>query len=63
MKRVRYKKYEGGLADELNMEDLLEAMSDYLLDSGLSQSHDAVPGSGADHGGLERGVTPRDGVG
>ena len=35
MKRVRYKKYEGGLADELSMEDLLKAMSDYLLDSGF----------------------------
>ena len=35
MKRVRYAKYEGSLADELSMEDLLEAMSDYLLDSGF----------------------------
>jgi Ca-activated chloride channel family protein len=35
MKRVRYGKYEGGLADELSMEDLLKAMSDYLLDSGF----------------------------
>ncbi|HEY0784811.1 MAG TPA: VWA domain-containing protein [Acidobacteriaceae bacterium] len=35
MKRVRYGKYEGGLADELSMEDLLKALSDYLLDSGF----------------------------
>ena len=35
MKRVRYGKFEGSLAEELNMEDLLQAMSDYLLDSGF----------------------------
>src|SRR5262249_52750347 len=35
MKRVRYKKYEGGLAGEMSMEDLLNALSDYLLDSGF----------------------------
>jgi Ca-activated chloride channel family protein len=35
MKRVRYGKYEGGLASELSMEDLLKALSDYLLDSGF----------------------------
>ena len=35
MKRVRYKKYEGSLADEMSMEDLLNALSDYLLDSGF----------------------------
>jgi Ca-activated chloride channel homolog len=35
MKRVRYTKYEGGLAGEMSMEDLLNALSDYLLDSGF----------------------------
>ncbi len=35
MKRVRYTKYDGDLAAELDMEDLLEALSDYLLDSGF----------------------------
>lgn len=35
MKRVRYKKYEGSLAGEMSMEDLLNALSDYLLDSGF----------------------------
>ena len=35
MKRVRYTKYNGDLASELDMDDLLEAMSDYLLDSGF----------------------------
>ncbi len=35
MKRVRYTKYKGDLASELSMEDLLQALSDYLLDSGF----------------------------
>lgn len=35
MKRVRYTKYEGGLAGEMSMEDLLNALSDFLLDSGF----------------------------
>ncbi len=34
MKRTRYSKYTGNLADELELESLLEALSDYLLDSG-----------------------------
>lgn len=35
MKRIRYSKYTGTLADELEMESLLEALADYLLDSGF----------------------------
>ena len=35
MKRIRYSKYTGNLADELEMESLLEALSDFLLDSGF----------------------------
>ena len=35
MKRVRYSKYTGNLADELEMESLLEALSDFLMDSGI----------------------------
>jgi Ca-activated chloride channel family protein len=35
MKRVRYTKYDGSLADEISMEDLLHALSDFLLDSGF----------------------------
>lgn len=35
MKRVRYSKYTGDLASEMDMEALLQAMSDYLLDSGF----------------------------
>jgi Ca-activated chloride channel family protein len=34
LKRVRYTKYTGDLASEMEMEDLLKALSDYLLDSG-----------------------------
>ena len=34
MKRVRYTKYTGDLASEMEMDDLLKALSDYLLDSG-----------------------------
>jgi Ca-activated chloride channel homolog len=35
MKRVRYTKYKGDLASEMNMDDLIQALSDYLLDSGF----------------------------
>src|SRR5579859_1147101 len=35
MKRVRYTKYNGDLASEIEMDDLLQALSDYLLDSGF----------------------------
>jgi Ca-activated chloride channel family protein len=35
MKRVRYTKFTGDLASEMSMEDLLKALSDYLLDSGF----------------------------
>jgi Ca-activated chloride channel homolog len=34
MKRVRYTKFNGDLASEMDIEDLLKALSDYLLDSG-----------------------------
>jgi len=35
MKRIKYTKYVPGLADELSMEDLLNALSDYFLQSGF----------------------------
>jgi Ca-activated chloride channel family protein len=35
MKRVRYTKFIGDLASEMDIEDLLKALSDYLLDSGF----------------------------
>jgi Ca-activated chloride channel family protein len=34
MKRIRYTKYRGDLASEIDLEDLLQSLSDYLLDSG-----------------------------
>ena len=34
MKRIRYTKYTGDLASEIDLESLLQALSDYLLDSG-----------------------------
>ncbi len=35
MKTVRYTKFTGDLAGEIDMDDLLKALSDYLLDSGF----------------------------
>jgi Ca-activated chloride channel family protein len=35
MKRTRYTKYNGDLASEIDLEELLEALSDYFLDSGF----------------------------
>lgn len=35
MKRIRYTKYNGDLASEIDLENLLQALSDYLLDSGF----------------------------
>jgi len=35
MKSVEYSKYRGDLASEMDIEDLLQALSDYLLDSGF----------------------------
>ena len=56
MKRVRYTKYTGDLASEMSMDDLLKALSDYLLDSGfrdpfsrfaeLMAAHDRAPARG-----------------
>ena len=39
MKRIRYSKYTGNLADEMEMESLLEALSDFLLDSGFQSPY------------------------
>jgi Ca-activated chloride channel homolog len=35
MKRIRYTRYNGELADEIGLEDLMQQLSDYLLDSGF----------------------------
>ncbi len=39
MKRIRYSKYVPSLADELSMEDLMEALSDFLLESGFQDPY------------------------
>lgn len=39
MKRVRYSKYVADLADDLSLEDLLDALSDYLLQSGYESPY------------------------
>ena len=38
MKRIRYSKYVPDPAGEMSMEDLLNALSDYLLQSGFQDS-------------------------
>src|ERR1041385_8995833 len=35
MKYTKYSKYIADLADEMSMEDLLSALSDYMLESGI----------------------------
>ncbi len=35
MKSIHYTKYNGDLSSEMDMEDLLQALSNYLLDSGF----------------------------
>jgi len=48
MKRIRYSKYTGNLADELEMESLLEALSDFLLDSGFRSPFSRFQEMGSD---------------
>lgn len=43
MKRVRYTKYTGDLASEIDLEDLLQALSDYFLDSGFDDPFSQFP--------------------
>jgi Ca-activated chloride channel family protein len=43
MKRVRYTKYNGDLASEIDLESLLQALSDYLLDSGFYDPYSPYP--------------------
>ena len=47
MKRVRYTKFTGDLASEMDIEDLLKALSDYLLDSGFRDPYLAFSGHGS----------------
>ena len=39
MKGVRYTKYIGDLASEMDLESLLEALSDFFLDSGFNDPY------------------------
>src|ERR1700756_4260568 len=39
MKRVRYTKFTGDLSSSIGLEDLLQALSDFLLDSGFSDPY------------------------
>ena len=39
MKGVRYTKYKGDLASEMNLESLLQALSNFLLDSGFNDPY------------------------
>lgn len=39
MKRIRYTKYSGDLASEIDLEDLLQALADYFLDSGYQDPY------------------------
>src|SRR5713226_5055480 len=39
MKRVRYTKFTGDLSSSFGLEDLMQALSDFLLDSGFYDSY------------------------
>ncbi len=49
MKRVRYTKYNGDLASEMEIDDLLKALSDYLLDSGFQDPFSRFAELDGDH--------------
>ncbi len=50
MKRVKYSKYIPNLADEVSLDDLMDALSDFLLESGFENELGRYyrPGNGAD---------------
>src|SRR6185369_5751129 len=48
MKRIRFSKYVADLADEISLEDLMDAMSDYLLQSGFEDPYSRMFGDGDD---------------
>jgi Ca-activated chloride channel family protein len=53
MKRVRYSKYVPNLADELSMEDLMDALSDFLLESGFQDQYSRFYEMGDDDRSME----------
>jgi Ca-activated chloride channel homolog len=48
MKRIRFSKYVADLAEELSLEDLMDALSDYLLQSGFEDPYSRMYGDGGD---------------
>jgi Ca-activated chloride channel homolog len=53
MKRVRYSKYVPSLADDLSMEDLMDALSDFLLESGFQDQYSRFYQMGDDDRSME----------
>src|SRR5271156_6799520 len=49
MKRIRYTKYTGDPASEMSMEDMLKALSEYLLDSGFQDPWSRFAGLDGEH--------------
>jgi Ca-activated chloride channel homolog len=49
MKRIRYTKYTGDPASDMSMEDLLKALSEYLLDSGFHDPWSRFAELGGEH--------------
>jgi Ca-activated chloride channel family protein len=47
MKRVKYSKYIPNLAEEVSLDDLMEALSDFLLESGFEDELGRLHQSGA----------------
>src|ERR1700752_1440228 len=43
MKRVRYTKFTGDLSSSFGLEDLMQALSDFLLDSGFRDPYSSFP--------------------
>ena len=53
MKRVRYSKYIPNLAEEVSLDDLMEALSDFLLESGFEDELGRMYQSGASDDALD----------
>jgi Ca-activated chloride channel family protein len=53
MKRVRYSKYVPSPADDLSMEDLMQALSDFLLESGFQDQYSRFYEMGDDDRSME----------
>ncbi|MBS1814601.1 MAG: hypothetical protein JSS87_06980 [Acidobacteria bacterium] len=49
MKRTRYTKFTGNLADEIVLDDLMQALGDFLLDSGFQDPYSRFQELNGDH--------------